>query len=48
MFLMKVKKSTTYANMASLLMIPTVSVAAHSFINAKMPSLLQDEAYFNV
>lgn len=45
---MKVKKPTTFWNIFALLLIPSIKVAAHSFTNAKMNYLLQDEDYFDI
>ena len=47
-FGIKVKKETTIANLMGLLVTPLVAIAAGSYINAMMPYLLQDEAYFGI
>lgn len=44
----KVKKETTGANLAALLVIPSISVAASAYINANMPYLLQSPDHFNI
>lgn len=44
----KVKKETTAANLAALLVIPSISVAASAYVNANMPYLLQSPDHFNI